>query len=180
MSTNAISIRYAKALLALGVEQGTVEPFSEELERILAAFDADTLLRLLLESPTFPIDKKQALVADLATILDLSTGIRQFVGLLTDKSRIDQLKGIASSYRALADAQTGVVRARITAAAKPLKKQMDAIQQALEKVTGKTVALTVEADAALLGGLKAEMAGKVFDGSIRAQLQRMAETLQKG
>jgi F-type H+-transporting ATPase subunit delta len=180
LSTNAISIRYAKALLALGVEQGAVESFSEQLDWILSAFRAEDFLRLILESPTFPIDKKQALFADLATALELSESMKQFVALLLDKGRIAHLKDIATSYRALADNEMGVVRATITAAAKPLKKQIDAIQQALEKVTGKTVALSVDADPVLLGGLKAEMAGKVFDGSIRAQLQRMAETLQKG
>jgi len=180
LSTSAIATRYAKALLGLGTEQQLVEQYSEELCKVSDSFAIEPFLRLILESPTFPLEKKQAILSDLAAALELSAGMRQFLGLLLDKRRIDYLAGIQATYRALADDLAGVVRAQISTAMKPLKKQTDALQQALEKATGKQVALTVEEDKALLGGVQARIAGQIFDGSIRAQLKRMADTLQKG
>ena len=59
-------------------------------------------------------------------------------------------------------------------------EQQRSIQTGLEKKTGKKVQLAVELDPALLGGIKAEIAGRVFDGSVRTQLKRIEDTLQKG
>lgn len=180
MSTSAVSMRYAKALLALGAEKKMVEQYSEELSRVSDAFASEERLRLLLESPTFAMDKKQAMVRDLGEALSLSDGMQQFLGLLLEKGRIDCLSSIQAFYRTLADDLTGVLRATVTSAVRPLKKQTDAIEQALTKNTGKAVELTVKTDKSLIGGIQAEISGKVFDGSIKAQLQRMADTLEKG
>jgi F-type H+-transporting ATPase subunit delta len=38
----------------------------------------------------------------------------------------------------------------------------------------------LETDVSLIGGLQAEMGGKLFDGSVKTQLKRIAETLAKG
>ncbi len=180
MSASAISMRYAKALLALGAEKKMVEPYSEELSRVAAAYEAEEFLRLILESPTFPLEKKQAILSDVAKQLELSEGIQQFLGLLLEKGRIEYLQSIQEYYRTLADEQSGVLRANLNAAVKPLKAQTEAIKKALQQATGKNVELTVRTDKSLLGGLQAEFAGRVFDGSIRAQLKRMADTLEKG
>ena len=55
-----------------------------------------------------------------------------------------------------------------------------AIRQGLEKQTGMQVVLSVETDESLIGGLQAEMVGKLFDGSVKTQLKRIADTLAKG
>ncbi|NOQ41878.1 MAG: F0F1 ATP synthase subunit delta, partial [Desulfuromusa sp.] len=60
------------------------------------------------------------------------------------------------------------------------KKRADEIKKSLEKQTGKQVVLNVETDKSLIGGLQAEMGGKLFDGSVKTQLKRIAETLAKG
>ncbi|MEA3544704.1 MAG: F0F1 ATP synthase subunit delta, partial [Thermodesulfobacteriota bacterium] len=60
------------------------------------------------------------------------------------------------------------------------KKRTEDIQKGLEKQTGKQVVLSVEIDKSLIGGIQAEMGGKLFDGSVKTQLKRIAETLAKG
>ena len=66
---------YAKALVGLGAEQGMVERYGEELVSVKSVFTAETLLRLIVESPTFPIEKKAAILAELNEKLQLSDGI---------------------------------------------------------------------------------------------------------
>ncbi|PLX99232.1 MAG: ATP synthase F1 subunit delta [Desulfuromonas sp.] len=180
MRTSAISRRYARALVDLAVEQKAVDTYSEELVGLAAAFEQEEMLRLILESPTYPLEKKQAILTDLGKALKLSTGMQNFIGLLMEKGRIDQLAVIGDDYRRLADERTGVVRARIISAQEMADKQEKAISSALEKQTGKRVELAVATDASLLGGLQAEIAGRLFDGSLRSQLKRIEDTLTKG
>ena len=180
MSISAISRRYAKALVMLGTEQRMVEQYSGELARVGEVLGAETRLRLILESPTFPIEKKSAIMADLAATMKLSAGMHNFLGLLLEKDRLKYLGQIVGDYQKLADELSGVVRARIIAAAPLETSQQDALKGGLERQTGKKIELKVNLDPSLIGGLQAEIAGRVFDGSVRTQLKRIEDTLKKG
>ncbi len=180
MSNSAISIRYAKALLNIASEEKQVERYAEELAAISEVLKQEDLLRLLLDSPTFPLKKKTAIMHDIADLLELSRGMCNFLDLLLEKGRIVYLPQIDLNYRKFADERSGVVRAKIKSANKLTKKRADEIQKGLEKLTGKQVVLSVEIDKSLIGGLQAEMGGKLFDGSVKTQLKRIADTLAKG
>jgi len=180
LSNSAISIRYAKALLNIASEEERVTQYSEELAGIAAVLKREDLLRLLLDSPTFPLAKKSAIMHDIADVLKLSDGMCKFLDLLLKKDRIAYLSQIDMNYRKISEELSGVVRANIKAANKLTKKRTDEIRQGLEKQTGMQVVLSVEIDKSLIGGLQAEIGGKLFDGSVKTQLKRIADTLAKG
>ena len=180
MSSSAISIRYAKALLNIASEKKLVESYAEELANVVSVFKSEDMLRLLLDSPTFPLEKKTAIMSDVCDLLKSSEGMKNFLFLLLEKGRIAYIPQIDRNYRKLADDLSGVVRAKIKSAGKLTKAKTDAIKQGLEKQTGKQVVLSVETDKSLIGGLQAEMGGKLFDGSVKTQLKRIADTLAKG
>jgi F-type H+-transporting ATPase subunit delta len=180
LSISAITKRYAKALVHIGAEQQAVEQYGQELANVSYVFASEERLRLLLESPTFPLEKKSTMLAELCEVLQLSPGMRNFLGLLLHKDRLKYLGQISIDYRALADELSGTVRAQITAAAELDAAQREAIRVGLEKQTGKTVELRVQVDPSLIGGLQASLGGKVFDGSVKTQLKRIADTLNKG
>ncbi|MCK5913086.1 MAG: ATP synthase F1 subunit delta [Desulfuromusa sp.] len=180
MSNNAIAIRYAKALLNIASEEKQVEQYAEELAGIAAVLKREELLRLLLDSPTFPLEKKTAIMHDIVSSLGLNDGMGNFLDLLLEKGRMTYLEQIDVNYRKFADELSGVIRAKIRAANKLTKKRAEEIQEGLEKQTGKQVILSVEIDKSLIGGLQAEMGGKLFDGSVKTQLKRIADTLAKG
>jgi len=180
LSNSAISIRYAKALLNIATEEKQVEQYAEELAEVAAVLKQEDLLRLLLDSPTFPLTKKTTIMNDIAAKMELSIGMGKFLSLLLEKGRIVYLPQIEVKYRKLADELSGVVRARISSANKLTKKRAESIKAGLEKQTGKQVVLSVKTDKSLIGGLQAEMGGKLFDGSVKTQLKRIADTLAKG
>ncbi|SEA36483.1 ATP synthase F1 subcomplex delta subunit [Desulfuromusa kysingii] len=180
MSNSAIAIRYAKALLNIASEKKQVEQYAEELVEVAAVLKKEDLLRLLLDSPTFPLAKKTAMMNDIVDLLQLSDGMRKFLDLLLEKGRITYLSEIDVNYRRFADDLSGVVRAKIKSANKLTKKRAEEIQKSLQAQTGKQVILSVDTDKSLIGGLQAEMSGKLFDGSVKTQLKRIADTLAKG
>ena len=180
MSNSAISIRYAKALLNIASAEKRVEQYAEELVGISTVLKREDLLRLLLDSPTFPLEKKTAIMHDIVEHLELSGGMRNFLDLLLEKGRITYLADIDANYRQFADDLSGVVRAKVRSANKLSKKRTEDIQKGLEAQTGKQVVLSVDIDKSLIGGLQAEMGGKLFDGSVKTQLKRIADTLAKG
>jgi len=180
LSASALTRRYAKALVELAVEQQAVDRYGEELATVNALLDREELLRQLLESPTLAMDKKAAMLEDLAALLGLSEGLRKFLGLVLSKDRLCYLPQIEETYRRLADDLSGVLRARVSAAVPLDAAQQQAIGASLEKQTGKKVALSVSVDPQLIGGVQAEIGGRLFDGSVRTQLKRIEESLTKG
>ncbi|BCA81203.1 ATP synthase F1 subunit delta [Desulfuromonas sp. AOP6] len=180
MSISAISRRYAKALVNLGAEQKMVEGFGQELAKVSTVFASEDSLRLILESPTFPLAKKAAILQEVTKSLGLSKGVSNFLGLLLENDRLKFLSLIEGDYRKLADELSGVLRAKLKSASPLAEEQVKAIASALEKNTGKRIDVTMDVDPALIGGLQAEIAGQLFDGSIKTQLKRIEDTLKKG
>lgn len=178
MSVSALTRRYAKALVEIAVEEKAVEAYGDELATVKEVLAQEELLRQLLDSPTLALEKKEAMLADLCKILELSEGMVKFLGLLLSKGRLCFLGQIEDNYRRQADDLSGIISAKITSATELDDVQQQAIATSLEKQTGKQVALTVEIDASLIGGLQAEIGGRLFDGSVKTQLKRIEESLK--
>ena len=177
---SAISKRYAKALVELGAERKLVGRFGEELAQVAGVVSSQATFRLLLESPTFSPAKKASLLNDLAERLQVSPEMRNFLCLLLEKDRLSFLAEIEADYRRLADDLSGVVRARVTAAEELEPAQQQAIIASLERQTGKKIELKAQVDPSLIGGLLVEVGGRQFDSSLKTQLKRIEDTLQKG
>ncbi len=167
-------------MVDLGAKGKMLETFGEELGKVKGVFAASDPFRLLMESPSFPLEKKRAMLTDLASLLALSNGMGSFLGLLLEKDRIAYLPQIEADYRQLADKLSGIMRAEVTAAVELNDVQRQAILAALEKQTGKKVEVKAEVDPSLIGGLRVEIGGRVFDGSLKTQLKRIEDTLKKG
>jgi len=180
LSTSAISKRYAKALVSLGSEQNKVDEFGQELSALSQVFESEASLRLLLESPSLSQEKKSEILDEVLTKLDTSAAMRNFFGLLMQKGRMVCISQINQNYRALADELFGILRARVTAATELTAEDIKGIGAGLEKQTGKKVILTADVDVSLIGGLRTEIGGRLFDGSIKTQLKRIENTLTKG
>jgi F-type H+-transporting ATPase subunit delta len=180
LSLSAISKRYARALIQLGAEQNKVEQYSAELDNVLEAFALEKNLRLVLDSPSFSYQKRSAILAEVAEALQLSAGIRNFLGLLLEKQRLRYLSQIVEHFHLIADELSGTLRAQLTSAVFLDEAQTSQIQSGLEQQTGKKVILDTQVDPVLLGGLKAEFGGRIFDGSLSTQLKRFEDKLTKG
>jgi F-type H+-transporting ATPase subunit delta len=70
--TNAISRRYAKALVQLGAEEGAVSRFNDELASFAALLDANQGVSAIFSSPAYDIEAKKAILDDLIAKLGLS------------------------------------------------------------------------------------------------------------
>ncbi len=180
MSHGAVAIRYAKALISIAVEENAIDQYTKELSSMTKILKENDLLRLLLDSPTFDVSKKLAIMNDLCELAKFGEGMKKFLDLLVEKGRITTLPDIEINFCRFADERSGVIRARITAAHDLPAAKTDEIQAGLEKQTGKKIVLNIERDESLIGGLQAEMGGKLFDGSVKTQLKRIADTLAKG
>jgi len=180
LSANAIARRYAKALVQLGAEEGAVEKFHGELTGVASVLAAHPELGSILSSPAYGIEAKREILKDVINRLAVSATLKNFFLLLLDRNRLGHLDQIIASYSTLADELSGVVRPIVTTAFPLDEQQMAGLKGALEKGTGRKVLLNVEVDPTLIGGIVTKIGDKVFDGSVKTQLKRIEDILQKG
>ena len=180
MSTNAIAKRYAKALVQIGSEAGSVDGFNAELSRFSALLTESRELPVIFANPAYGIEAKKEILKDLVAKLSISPMISNLLMLLLERGRISVLPQIAENYGAFADELSGVIRPTLSSGLPLEAGQIEEIRSALAKSTGKKVELKVEVDPSLIGGVVTKIGGKVFDGSVRTQLARIQDILQKG
>ncbi len=180
MITNAIARRYAKALVQLGAEEGAVEQFNAELAAFNATLADNPSLSSILRSPAYGIEAKREILKEVVGKLALSGTVANFIQLLLDRSRLGFLPQIAESFSTFADELSGVIRPTLASGLPLADGQVEEIRVALEKSTGKKVLLKVEVDPTLIGGVVTKIGDKLFDGSVRTQLNRIEDILQKG
>lgn len=180
MINNAIARRYAKALVQLGSENGLIDRFSQELKTIDQLVSGNAELRAVFGNPAFTAEQKKQIVSELVAKLGCSELVTNFLLLLVDKNRMVCLSQIVQTYEKLADEQSGVVRPVITSALSLSDAQVSAIQTALEQKTGKKVIPQVVVDSSLIGGVVTQIGDIAYDSSVKTQLARIHDILQKG
>ena len=104
--------------------------------------------------------------------------VRNFMFLLIDRKRVDQLPGIETAFNGLVDDIRGITRAQVTSAQPLSETELGQVTEALSKISGKQVIVTTEVEPTYIGGLAAKVGDMVFDGTIRTQLNQLKESLK--
>lgn len=176
MITGSIARRYAKALLAIGVEKQNHERFGQELEQFAELMNNKDL-RDTLHNPSQPLSKRKAILEELITRIKPSKTVWSFMLLLADRNRVEHVQGIYREYQRMVDAHVGRVRATVTSAARLDPAEMTRLKKSLEEKTGKQVLLEQSTDPELIAGMVTQVGSIVYDGSIRTRLSQMRHTL---
>ena len=174
-----IARRHAKALLAIGREDGQAETYKEELGGFVKLLEEQKEFEQAISNPLYDTESRKKVLESLVERLGLSKLMTSFLFLLFDKGRILYLKDIYAFYEKLADELANIVRADLVSAVKLPNKSIAKIQAALSKRTGKEVRMEVRVDEALIGGAVTKIGDLVLDGSVRTQLMSLKESLAK-
>jgi len=107
----------------------------------------------------------------------VSDSARRFVALLIENGRATALPEIAEQFNQLKNRLEGTALAEISSAFPLEDAQVQQLVGALEKKFGLKLKPTVTVDASLIGGVRVVVGDQVLDTSVRAQLDRMRDTL---
>ncbi|MEX0748242.1 MAG: F0F1 ATP synthase subunit delta [Rhodothermales bacterium] len=171
-----IARRYAGALFEEAREQSRAEAVDRDVEMIDEILKTSRELVGFFNSPIISREKKNAVVEGLfGKRIDALT--LQFLKLLIEKQREDIVPEIIDSYRGLRDEQLGVIEATARVAQPLSDSEEKMLSDALGRMTGKSIRLSVRIDPNLLGGAVVRVGDTVYDGSVRNQLELLREQL---
>lgn len=168
--------RYAEAAFQLATRDDSIELWRRELEQAAAATDGQ--LMAILANPALPLD--QRLDAANRVLAGLSLPVRNIVGLLVRRRRIEQLPRVVAEFVRLDDRRQGITHASATSSAPLTDLEVKALTARLEQMSGGRIELTTDVDEDLLGGLIVRVGDRLIDGSVRGRLERLRQQLASG
>ena len=176
----AVASRFARALVDVLLAPGAAaapEQAVRELEAFEALVDSSPELKNVLLSPAVPGARKRALVARFGETLGLSRIVRNFLFVVIDRRRIGMLRRLREAVEAQLDQRRSVVRATVRTARPLDDAQRAAAVAALERATGKKVRGEFAVDPELIGGIRAEIGSRIYDGTVRGRLAALRRQL---
>ena len=177
MLNKKIARRYAQALIEIGKENNRVEEFKTELKNFADLLKKFPEFQNALLSPLYSAEDLKKIILGVAEKINLSETIKNFLCLLVDKRRIQYFSAILELYEDLTYQISGYVKARVITARPLSTEDFGSIKKSLEDITQKKVLLSGVVEPQIIGGVITEVGDKIFDGSVRNQLQRIGETL---
>ena len=177
MLNKKIARRYAQALIEIGKENNRVEEFKTELKNFSDLLKKFPEFQNALLSPLYSAEDLKKIILGVAEKINLSATIKNFLCLLVDKRRIQYFSAILELYEDLTYQISGYVKARVITAQPLSTEDFGSIKKSLEDITQKKVLLSGVVEPQIIGGVITEVGDKIFDGSVRNQLQRIGETL---
>ncbi len=109
---------------------------------------------------------------------DAPEGFEALLALLVDNGRIALLPDIAAIFSALKDEAEQTLAVTVKSASALDDAYRASLEAALGKRFGKRIDMTVEIDAAMLGGAVIEAGDLVIDGSVRGKLTRLETAMR--
>lgn len=163
-------------MLGLSSDQRQLESWGGELERLAGMVEDPGIAAPFASPHVSPIAKVEAL-ATITEKLNLSFPVRSFAAVVARHGRIGDLPAIAEVYRTLLDELAGRARATLTFAQQPSDAELARVVAGLEAIAHKKILPTINLDGALLGGVVAELEGKIYDGSLATRLAQAQQRL---
>lgn len=180
MTSQGLATRYASALADVVKVDAEGRAILADLTQWADIIEGNQQLQDTLTDPTIPYDRKRRVLNELVQRSGVSAITGNFLKVLLKNQRLADLRKIIARFQELLDERSGILAAKVTSArpiSEPAKKTLEA---ELAVLAGKKVRVNFEVDDSLIGGLVARIGSKVYDGSVRTQLELVREKLAGG
>lgn len=178
MKQSRATIRYAKALLQLSIEQKSLESSYRDMTLLDSICSESKELSLLLKSPIVKTDQKLK-IFDQIFDQKLNKLAMGFIRIIISKKREPLLEAIVKSFINLYKNYNRIETATITTAVSISEELKQRIIEYIKAQTNSHVELTEVVDQNIIGGAIIRMGDKQLDASISTEIDELRQTFNK-
>ena len=178
MSELTVASRYAKSLIDLSGEQGSVETIRADMELFLKTLRANPQLKAVLANPIVSHKKKTTILDDVFFNKVDKISIA-FFKLMVSKGRGEVLYHTAHEFIDQYDVIENIVKASVVSAATLSEENKNTIIAEIKEVTKGTVLLNAKVDPSLIGGFILTVGDRQVDTSISGDLKKIRKDFAK-
>lgn len=166
-----------EALIESAKGKEKLDKIASDLAEFFKIFSNREEIRDTLGSSVYDTEERKAIANDIGERAGFDKLTINFICLAIELGKFKSLVKSEEPLMRRIRKASGKVRAEITMAASPSESDLNRIKEAISKLTERDVEVIVKVDPAILGGIIAKVEDKVFDGSIKNQLERIRSAL---
>lgn len=179
MSAEERSGMYAMALFRVAERAGKVDEWGESLVHI-----RDLLVRIrdfviFLSSPAIPAEEKKNLVDKVSLQYGFAREVAGFFQILVRNRELGLIHDILRDYDTLADHYFRRMDVDVESAVPLDEREKSRLERSLARKLRSTLKVSYKVDPGLIGGLLIRAGEKVYDGSIKGQLESLTRTMTR-
>ena len=164
---SVVGDRYAESLFDLAKEENKVTQYLDDIKLVGEVLDSDPQIVQFFNHVLIENDKKIQLL-DQSFKGNVDQYVLNFLKLLVQSRRIRYIDDIVKSYINLSNQYTPY---ELT------DQQIQDIEKAISQKENKKVTLKVSIDPSLLGGIKVQIANRIYDGTIKNKVEMLKKEL---
>ncbi len=180
MINSIVSRRYAKALILLARQNGIVDEIHSQFAEFVDYYKNDPGFKEFIEQPFVEKKIKKDVAALFFSQLSFKDELRDFINLLIDNKRINLLSDIFIEFSKIKDELYGIVRMTLVSSQKIKDKYLNELKAMVAKNLNKRIVFEEKISPDMIGGFLIGLNGKLYDGSVKSQLNNMYAYLKEG
>lgn len=169
---------YGGSLYELAAEEGLTDVLMQQAEEVRTLFQENPDYVKLLMEPSIPKKERTDLI-ETAFGAEAERYLVNFLKLLCEKGIIGEYSGCCQEFVRRYNADHNIAEAVVTSAVALSEEQMKALQDKLEKISGKRIHLIQVRDASVIGGLRVELEGKQLDGTVQGRMSGLSRKMKE-
>ncbi len=177
MATVATLRDIVSALVDSASDEHELSGVRADVESFFERTSGSDEFRGVLLSTVFSTEEKKAVLGDFLEATSFLDITKRFLLLVLEMDKIPALLGSSESVLARLDEAAGKVAAEVTSARDLSPEDVERLGAALSAATGKTVDVSIRVDSSMIGGIRAQVGDRIYDNSVRTQLERIKGVL---
>lgn len=173
---SVIGDRYAESLFDLAKEENKVTQYLDDIKLVGEVLGSDPQIVQFFNHVLIENEKKIQLL-DQSFKGNVDQYVLNFLKLLVQSRRISYIDDIIKSYINLSNQYLGIEEGTIYTPYKLTDQQIQDIEKAISKKENKKVTLKLSIDSSLLGGIKVQIANRIYDGTIKNKVEMLKKEL---
>ena len=173
---SVVGDRYAESLFDLAKEENQVTQYLDDIKLVGEVLDSDPQIVQFFNHVLIENDKKIQLL-DQSFKGNVDQYFLNFLKLLVQSIRIRYIDDIVKSYINLSNQYLGIEEGMIYTPYELTDQQIQDIEKAISQKENKKVTLKVSIDPSLLGGIKVQIANRIYDGTIKNKVEMLKKEL---
>lgn len=176
-ANNLLAKKYSVAAFGLAKKLNLLDVFEADLGKFVGAFSKVMLKEL--SNPAISREDLQKVVAELGAKLELNQNVINFLTVIAEQRRINNIAAITKSFSKLVKAEKNILEADVISAVDLDANSVAEIKDVLaKKYAGKAIKLNQIVKKDILGGVQIKIGSVLIDASLKQQLANLNKQFQ--
>ena len=173
----SVASRYGLALYSLALEENKIDSWQKDIKTLKSIFEENTDFIMILGSSFISLEERLEIVEK--TLVGVDKNIIGLIDVIMENNRTDLILDVFESFNSYCNQYRGVSEGLIYSTLKLDQTVIDQIEKKISKIENNKVDLKNVIDPSLIGGVKIVIKDRIYDGSIKHNIEMMKKDLLK-